>query len=99
MLVLKKSDFIRDTLITFNYHYEPYNEITPEEITKTVSNITDKLKYYNCFNLPYILREIIQVMERKKYNVLNHYTDFNPVNLVKLLSLLGLDIKQYYEDI
>lgn len=98
MLLLNKSEFIKDTLITFNYCYDPYRVITPEEVTNKVSTITERLEYYNCFNLPHILRELIQVMRDNNYNVLNHYTDFKPINLVKLLSLLGLDIKDYYSE-
>ena len=98
MLILNKSEFIKDTLITFNNCYDPYSVVTPEEVTKKASTITERLEYYNCFNIAYILRELIQVMRDNNYNVLNHYSDFKPINLVKLLSLLGLDIKQYYSE-
>ena len=98
MLILNKTQFIEDTLITFNYCYDPHRKITPEEVTNTASKITEKLEYNNCLNISHILGELIQIMRDNKYNVLNHYTDFKPINLVKLLSLLGLDIKQYYSE-
>lgn len=99
MLVLNKPGLIKDTLLTFNYCYEPYKAITPEEINQTVNTITERLQYYNCFNISYILRELIRVMENNNYNVIKHYNEFKPINLVKLLYLLGLDIKQYYTEV
>ena len=98
MLVLNKPQLIKDSILTFNYCYDPQRVITPDELTNMVSTITERLEYYNCFNLPYILGELIQVMRDNNYNVLTHYTDFKPINLVKLLYLLGLDIKQYYSE-
>ena len=38
-------------------------------------------------------------MENNNYNVIKHYNEFKPINLVKLLYLLGLDIKQYYTEV
>ena len=99
MLLLNKSQFIKDSIITFNYCYDPQRVITPEEVTNMVSTITERLQYYRCFNISYILRELIQVMKDNNYNVLNHYTDFKPINLVRLLALLGVNIKQYYSEV
>ena len=99
MLVLNKSELIADSLVTFNYCYEPYQVRTPEEIQKTANTITEKLEYNTGCNVTGILQELIQVMKNNNYNVIKHYDDFKPINLVKLLYLLGLDIKQYYTEV
>ena len=98
MLLLNKTQFIKDSILTFNYCYDPQRAITLEEVTNMVSTITGRLEYYNCFDVSYILRELIQIMRDNNYNVLNHYSEFKPINLVKVLSLLGVDIKQYYSE-
>lgn len=95
MLVLNKERLVKDTLVTFNYCYEPHRVRTPEEIQQATSTITGNSQYNTVTD---ILRELIQIMKDNKYNVLNHYNEFTPVNLVKLLFVLGLDIKQYYNE-
>ena len=97
MLVLNKPGLINDSLVTFNYCYEPYQVRTQKEIQKTTSTIIEKLP--NKSTITDILQELIQVMKNNKYNVINHYSEFKPINLVKLLYLLGLDIKQYYTEV
>ena len=72
-----------------------YN-LTIDEVKETTNSIIKRLEYYNCLDVNYILKELIQVMRTNNYNVLNHFEEFKPNNLVYLLKLLGVNIKKYY---
>ena len=98
MLVLNKAGLINDTLLTFNYCYEPQKVRTPKEINRKANTITAKLQNNNCLTITGILQELIQIMVTNNYNVIKHYDEFKPINLVRLLYMLGLDIKQYYKE-
>ena len=41
----------------------------------------------DCLDVNYILKELIQVMRTNNYDVLNHFEEFKPNNLVYLLKL------------
>lgn len=96
MLKLDHEKFIADSILSFNYHYSPGVEISVVEVKETTNSIIDRLEYYNCLDVNYLLNELIQLMRINNYNVLNHFEDFKPRNLVYLLKLLGVDIKEYY---
>lgn len=96
MLYLDHKNFLQDSLFIFNYHYAPLKKYIPEDAERTVNSIIEKLSYYDSLTVEYVLKELIKQMELEKYNVINHYEEFKPMDLVKLLCLLGLDIKQYY---
>lgn len=96
MLKLDHERFIRDSILSFNYHYSPGVEVNVVEVKETTNSIIDRLEYYNCLDVNYILKELIQLMRINNYNVLNHFEDFKPSNLVYLLKLLGVNIKEYY---
>lgn len=96
MLKLDHENFIADSILTFNYHYSPGVEVNVDEVKETTNSIIKRLEYYNCLDVNYILKELIQVMRTNNYNVLNHFEEFKPNNLIYLLKLLGVNIKKYY---
>lgn len=96
MLMLNHKDLIQDSILTFNYYYRPLVDLTSEEVEVAAEEIIERLTYYNCLNVEYVLKELIKLMKDNNFNVINHYEEFKPINLVKLLKLLGLDIGTYY---
>lgn len=95
-LKLNHEKFIADSILIFNYHYSPGTEVSVEDVKETTNSIITRLEYYNCLDVDYILKELIQYMQINNYNVLNHFEDFDANNLVYLLKLLGVDIRKYY---
>lgn len=96
MLRLNYKQLIQDSILTFNYSYDPLTLVNAEDVEKTTTAIIDKLTYHDSLTVEYILKELIKLMKINGYNVINHYEEFKPINLVKLLFLLDVDVKKYY---